>query len=271
MDPGRLPDVIRLSWLGHATVVIDLGGVRLLTDPLLRPHAGLLRRVGRAPRAEDWAGAAAVLVSHLHSDHASLPSLRMLDGVPLVSGPANAAWLSRRLPNRVVAMSDGDWTTVSAGPDQATGATHTIEVGAVRAVHGHRPMPHRPNDTHGFLLRSESAVVYFAGDTSLYDDMAGLPALAGRPVDVALLPIAGWGPRLSGGHMGPPDAAEACRMMGARAVLPIHHGTLHPSGHHLVGLEWMDRPAGEFARDLARVAPDCRLLAPSPGDVLELP
>lgn len=258
--------MIRLRWLGHATLVIDLDGVRVLTDPLLRPHAGPLRRAGPAPRAEHWAGPDAVLISHLHSDHASLPSLRMLPGVPLVSGSANAAWLAKRLGNPVVAMADGDWTTVARGP-RAPG----LDVGAVRADHGHRPMPHRPNDTHGFLLRTPSAVVYFAGDTSLYDEMAGLPAAAGAPVDLALMPIAGWGPRLSGGHMGPADAAEACRMMDARAVLPIHHGTLHPTGHHLIGLDWMHRPAQDFAHELARRAPGCRLLDLRPGDLAELP
>jgi L-ascorbate metabolism protein UlaG (beta-lactamase superfamily) len=132
-------------------------------------------------------------------------------------------------------------------------------------------MPHRPNDTHGFLLRTPSAVVYFAGDTSLYDEMAELPDLAGAPVDVALMPIAGWGPRLSRGHMGPTDAAEACRLMNARAVVPIHHGTLHATGHHLIGLDWMHRPAEHFAQELSRLAPGCRLLDLNPGDHAELP
>jgi L-ascorbate metabolism protein UlaG (beta-lactamase superfamily) len=258
--------VIRLRWLGHATVVVDLGGVRLLTDPLLRPHAGLLRRIGPVPREEDWTGADAVLLSHLHSDHASLSSLRMLPDPPLLSGTLNAPWLSKRLANPVVPMTDGEWVTV---PDRRR--NEKVDVGAVRADHSHRPMPHRPNDTHGFLLRGSAGVVYFAGDTSLYDEMADLPAQAGAPVDVALMPIAGWGPRLSAGHMGPAQAAEACRLMGARAAVPIHHGTLHPTGHHLIGLDWMHRPAERFARDLARLAPDCRLLGLSLGESVELP
>ncbi|WP_048554155.1 MBL fold metallo-hydrolase, partial [Nostocoides japonicum] len=69
---------MRLTWLGHSTVVIDIDGVRLVTDPLLRAHAGPLRRLGPAPRPEQYAGTAAVLLSHLHTDHAEPASLRLL-------------------------------------------------------------------------------------------------------------------------------------------------------------------------------------------------
>jgi L-ascorbate metabolism protein UlaG (beta-lactamase superfamily) len=92
----------------------------------------------------------------------------------------------------------------------------------------------------------------------------------GSDIDVALLPIAGWGPRLSGGHMGPTEAAEACRLVRARAVLPIHHGTLHARGHQYLGLGWMTKPVAQFAVELARIAPDCRLLGTSVGETVEV-
>jgi L-ascorbate metabolism protein UlaG (beta-lactamase superfamily) len=245
--------LIGVTWIGHATAVLDFGGVRLITDPLLRPHAGALRRVGPAPDPRAWAGADAVLVSHLHLDHADLGSLRLLPGVPALAGGANAAWLDRK---RLLARPVGDeWVAVdtpaSSGP---------VEVRVVRADHHSRPLPNRPNDAHGFLVRSDEGVAWFAGDTSLYTEMAGLADLAGARIDLALVPIHGWGPRLSEGHMDPAAAAQATALVRPRAVLPIHYGTFHPVGFNLAGLGWMHRPRDEFAAALARWSPDTQLL-----------
>lgn len=270
--------MIRLTWIGHATVVIDLGGIRVLTDPLLRPHAWLLRRVGAAPSAAQWRGTDAVLLSHLHADHAELGSLRMLRGIPVLTSPRNAQWLRRRLGPTVEPAVPGTWRRLTddgepAGHTATQSASHGVEDGVevclVRADHGHRPMPHRPNEANGFLVRSPSEAVYFAGDTSLYPEMADLPRIAGRRIDVALLPIAGWGPRLSGGHLGPAEAAEVCRLVGPRAVMPIHHGTLHPWGYQYLGLDWLRRPIGDFAREVNRVAPEVQLIDVPPGGTVE--
>ena len=255
--------MIRLTWLGHATVVVDIGGVRLLTDPLLRAHNGLLRRALAAPRPEQWRDTDAVLISHLHHDHVELRSLRLLPDVPVVAGEPNATWLGKRLGPSVRGLRESEWTPISHGD-------HTVEVALTRADHNSRPMPHRPNGANGHLIRSGSEVVWFAGDTSLFPEMALLPMTAGSEVDVALLPIAGWGPRLSGGHMGPTEAAEACKLVRARAVLPIHHGTLHPRGHQFIGLDWMTKPVAHFAHELARIAPGCRLLETPVGDPVEV-
>ena len=91
--PGTVAGVLKVTWLGHATVVLDVAGRRLVTDPLLRQHNGVLRRRGPAPTVRAWAGADAVLLSHLHHDHAELGSLRRLPGVPVLTGPSNARWL----------------------------------------------------------------------------------------------------------------------------------------------------------------------------------
>ena len=66
------------------------------------------------------------------------------------------------------------------------------------------------------------------GDTSLYPEMTEIPDLLGRRLDLIAVPIAGWGPRLSPGHLGPREAVEACVRSGARWALPVHWGTLHP-------------------------------------------
>ena len=244
---------MRVRWLGHSTVVLDLDGHRVISDPLLRPHNPPLRRRGPAPHQAWGGGSELVLVSHLHHDHAELSSLRLLDDVPIVTGAANAGWLRRR-GLRGVDVGD-EWFESDGLP----------RVRLTKAVHHSRPMPHRPNGANGHLVVTSTSCVYVAGDTDLYPEMADLPRLAGRRVDLAVVPIAGWGPRLSAGHMGPREAAVACRRVGARWALPVHWGTLHPPVMHLFG-QWLDRPLAEFDAALAAEAPGCELLRVSPGE-----
>ena len=248
-----------MTWLGHSTVVLDIAGHRIVTDPLLGRHGGFLRRRGDRPRPDTWTGSDAVLLSHLHHDHAELRSLRLLDGVPVLTGPANAEWLRGKGLN---GLGLGDsWHELGDG----------VAVRLVRAVHHARPMPHRPNDAHGHLVRAPEGTVWVAGDTSLYDEMADLPALAGgEHIDLAFVPIGGWGPRLSPGHLGPEEAAEACARARVRWVVPVHWGTLHPPTMRTWGA-WMDRPALEFEEAVRRTAPDCRVVELVPGGSEQVP
>ncbi|GEK20669.1 MBL fold metallo-hydrolase [Cellulomonas xylanilytica] len=252
---------LRLRWLGHASTVLDVDGVRLLTDPLLLRHAGLLRRRGAAPRRQDWQGADAVLLSHLHHDHAELGSLRLLPDVPVLTAPANARWLRGRGVGAAVGLSDTHWWQVP-GSD--------VRLRLVPAVHVHRPMPHRPNATHGFVVATRSFRVWFAGDTAPFAAMADIPALAGGPIDLALVPVGGWGPRLSGGHMDAVQAARACAVVGARAAVPVHWGTLHAPVSRRLPPGWMDRAGPAFAHAAARVAPSVQVHVVEPGDQIEL-
>lgn len=251
---------IGLRWVGHATVVLDVGGARILTDPLLRPHAYLLRRRGAAPVREQWADPDVVLISHLHHDHAELGSLRRVPGVPVLTAPANARWL-RAHDVRGVGVTDVDWWTVP-GTD--------VRIRAVPAVHGHRPMPHRPNAACGFVVATPDRRVWFAGDTEPYAAMADLPAMAGGPIDLALVPIGGWGPRLSGGHMDPAQAARVCAVVGARAAVPVHWGTLHTPVSRRLPPGWMDAGGPAFAAAAAREAPGCAVHVLAPGAELTL-
>jgi L-ascorbate metabolism protein UlaG (beta-lactamase superfamily) len=246
---------MRITWLGHATVVVDLDGARVLTDPLLRPHVGPLRRLAPPPVESAWRQPDAVLLSHLHHDHAEVASLRLLHGVPVMSDPANVAWLRRRGLVPAVPLGEG-WTSVADG----------VEVRQVRAVHGHRPMPHRPNAANGHLVRGPSGTVWFAGDTSLYPEMADLPELAGGRIDVALLPVWGWGPRLSGGHLTPEQAAHAVAMTRARYAVPVHWGTLHPPWVGRFAREWLELPGERFADAVAEQCPGATPVVLDPGE-----
>ena len=243
---------VALTWLGHATVVLDMDGVRLVADPLLRRHNGVLRRRGGArPGGEAWSQADAALLSHLHHDHAEVASLRMLGDVPVLTAVDNAAWVRKKgLVGR--GLAEDEWVSVGASGD--------VEVRLVKAIHHSRPMPHRPNSANGHLVRGPSGVVWIAGDTDLYPEMEGLAELAGAPVDAAVVPIGGWGPKLSPGHMGPPQAATACRLSGARWALPVHWKTLHVPVGRMFPRGWMDAAGPRFEESLGREAPSCRAL-----------
>jgi L-ascorbate metabolism protein UlaG (beta-lactamase superfamily) len=246
-----------VTWLGHASVVLDLGGTRLLADPLLRRHNGILRRRGQKPDEAHWERPDAVLLSHLHHDHAELKSLRLVpSGVPVITAPANAQWL-RKHGLTGVSPRDGGWLDV--------GADGTTQVALCAAKHDSRPMPHRPNAANGHLVRSGSVRIWLAGDTSLIDEMEDLPAQAGGTIDLAVVPVSGWAPRLSGGHLGPREAAEACARVGARHAMPVHWGTLHTPLGSRYPHGWMDRPGEEFAAALVDLAPRCRPLVLAAG------
>ena len=248
---------LKLTWIGHSTVLIQIDGLRLLTDPLLLRHNGPLRRRQPRPDPSTWADVDAVLLSHLHHDHAELRSLRLLPDVPILTSARNGQWLRRR---GLGGRGAEEWTAVGV-----------VQVRLVTAVHHGRPMPHRPNDANGHLIRSRTTTLWAAGDTSLYADMAELPLLAGvEGLDVALVPIGGWGPRLSDGHMGPAEAAEACALTRSRYALPVHWGTLHAPLMTRMS-DWFDRPLDAFEAAVSRTAPQCEVIRLSPGQTWRLP
>ncbi len=252
---------IVVTWLGHATVVVDIDGVRLVADPLLRRHNGPLRRRWASPSRAAWTGARAVLLSHLHHDHAEVSSLRLLGDVPVLTAAQNAAWVSGK-GLRGHGLHE-EWVQVDETKD--------VFVRLVPAVHHSRPMPHRPNAANGHLAKGPSGVVWLAGDTELYAGMEELPEMAGAPIDVAVVPVGGWGPRLSPGHLGPQEAAVACRLAGARLAVPVHWGTLHAPGGRTLPRGWMDAGGPLFQAAVAREAPGCEVAVLLPGGSVRVP
>jgi L-ascorbate metabolism protein UlaG (beta-lactamase superfamily) len=132
------------------------------------------------------------------------------------------------------------------------------EVRAVPALHDarRRPWSGAMADPLGFVI-GPGPSVYFAGDTDLFDEMAGL-----APVEVALLPVAGWGPRLGPGHMNAERAARAAALLRPLVAIPIHWGTFHPA--YARRGAWFSEPPREFAAYVAALAPsvDVRVLMP---------
>jgi L-ascorbate metabolism protein UlaG (beta-lactamase superfamily) len=233
-------------------VLLELGGVRLLTDPVLRRRVVHLRRHGPVP--EPPGGLDAVLVSHLHYDHVDLPSLRLLGRQVRVLAPRGAGpWLRRAGFRDAEELAAGARTEVGGVAVTAAPALHDDRrrpVGGVRAS----PI--------GFVVGDERRV-YFAGDTDLFEEMAEL-----APLDVALLPVAGWGPKLGPGHLDPERAARAAAVMRPRLAVPIHWGTLSPRYSKLG--PWFSDPPHAFAAQVAELAPDVEVRVISPGESVEL-
>jgi len=190
--------VARIEFVGHATVFVDLDGVRLLTDPLLRNRVAHLRRSTPVP-ARTRRGVDAVLISHGHYDHLDLPSLEKLGKkIPVVLPRGLGGILRKRRFESVVEVEVGETLTIGE-----------LQIRAVRAEHdGSRSPLGASADPVGYLV-SGSKSIYFAGDTDLFDAMREL-----GPVDIALIPIWGWGPALGGGgHLDPARAAEAAELI----------------------------------------------------------
>lgn len=203
---------------------------------------------GRGPSAAG-AVADAVLISHLHSDHLHLPSLtRLAPGSPLiVPRGAVAAVPGLRVLRRVRGLRI---TEVAPGDEVAVGA---LRVRAVPALHDGRRLPVGPRRTPalGYVVEGE-ARTYFAGDTALFDAMAE----AVGPVDVALLPVGGWGPYLGHDHLDAVRAAHALALLAPRSAIPVHYGTYWPIGMDGVRPHEFHAPGDEFVRQAARLAPE---------------
>ena len=215
-----------LHFLGHSTVRIRMAGRTVLTDPVLTSGIGPLRRVVPLPDPSVWAGVDVVLISHLHGDHLHLPSLRMLGAGTRIVVPRGAGrWLRSRGFPRVDELAPGEALTDGG-----------LRITAVHARHsGHRWGPrltHGP-DTRamGHLIEGGGHTVYNSGDTDLFD---GMTHLGDRGIDVALLPVWGWGPTLGPGHLDPLRAAQAVALLRPRVAVPVHWGTLAlPLSRHL--------------------------------------
>ena len=247
----------RIRYLGHATVLIDLGETRILTDPILTGRVMFIRRVAGAqpvpPRPP-----AAVLVSHGHHDHLHRASMAQLSrGVPLIV-PAGLGRLVRGWGSEhVIELRAGDEIDVDG-----------VHITAVPAVHSNLRPPSGPRaEPLGFLISGAGTTVYFAGDTDLFDEMSDLARVG---IDVALLPVWGWGPRLGPGHLDPERAADAVARLRPTTVIPIHWGTLWP-----IAMRWhrhrLTEPPLQLVEAVARRDLPARVVVLPPGDALELP
>ncbi|WP_198676062.1 MBL fold metallo-hydrolase [Kribbella monticola] len=252
---------MRITWWGHATTTIEDNGTRLLTDPVLTSRiAHLRRRRGPSPLPE--AGDCdAVLISHLHADHLHLTSLPLVSPDAALVVPRGAAKLIQQDCGKDIADR---CIEVAAGNQVRIGG---LDITAVSAAHDGRRLPWSAHEGPALGYRVEgSPSVWFAGDTDLYDDLA---AEAG-PVDLALVPVGGWGPSLGPGHLDPVRAAEAVRRVGARIAVPVHFGTFWPIGCDWLKPELFLPPGSRFKAAMTALDPEVRVELLAPGESTEV-
>jgi len=247
-----------VTYWGHSTMWLADSDTTLLTDPVLTDRVAHLRRMAGPtpvlPGAPD-----AVLLSHLHADHFHLASLRLLSGAPVLIVPRGAkAFVAKTLgpgpASRCVELAPGEETAV--GP---------VRVRAVRAAHdgGRGPWSRERALAIGFVVEG-AARTWYAGDTGLFDEMAEI-----GPLDLALIPVGGWGPTLgSHHHLDAADAAEALRRVKSAWAVPVHYGTLWPIGMARLRTHMFEPPGRRFAELAAQAAPDARVRVLAQGETL---
>lgn len=217
---------LRITFVNHATVLVQMDGVNLITDPIWGEAAGpvpyIARKRRRPPglRFEDLPPIDAVLLSHDHYDHMDLPTLQRLVAAHhprILAGLGQAALLATFGITDVAEMDWWEWTAVNG-----------LRVWAVPARHGCRRGACDRNGRlwEGFVIRSPSGSVYFAGDTGYGPHFQQIEDRFG-PMTVALLPIAPGLPRklFAPVHLDAHDAVIAARTLRAVVSIPIHFGT----------------------------------------------
>ena len=224
-DPGAWPDDrLTVSWLGHATVLLNLHGTWIVTDPVLEPRIGLGRGFAKlGPRRlvqpalgkRELPPLDAVLLSHAHMDHTDLGTLCAIPPrVPVVVQSGN-----RDLVRRFHAVDELAWGQTTRVGELDVESVETRHWGARMVTDHHRGYG-------GYLLRKGGRRILFGGDTAYTD--AFEPLRNRGPIDLAILPIGAYDPWITS-HASPEETWRMFRALGAEYLLPIHHSTFRLS------------------------------------------
>lgn len=224
--PDRVEgDALRVTWVGHATVLVQTAGLNILTDPVwsqcVGPGAWVARRRPPAIRFEDLPPIDAVWISHNHYDHLDLPTVRRLaeeHGPRFFVGLGVEGLFEEEGIPGAVAM---DWW------DSAELAPGVVLHGAPAQHFSGRGLLDQDRTLWmGFVMETPGGDVYYAGDTAFGPHFLRIRERYGRP-RLAILPIGAYLPRwfMSAIHVSPTEAVYASRILGAYASIPVHYGT----------------------------------------------
>lgn len=254
---------LRATWLGHSTVLLEIDGAAVLTDPVWGPRASPLRLLG--PRRFQPVPVAlaelppltAIVISHDHYDHLDYPTILELrrGDVPIVTSLGVGAHLQAWGvdPQRIVEL---DWWESWEAPRIG------LRVTAAPAQHfsGRGLRDRNATLWSSMVMQTERHRVFFSGDTGLTTEYAAIAQRLG-PFDLVLLEIGAFHPSWGHIHLGPEHALEAWRMLGGGALLPVHWGTFALGVH-----DW-DQPIESIY--LHAPALGVPLLLPRLGEALE--
>jgi N-acyl-phosphatidylethanolamine-hydrolysing phospholipase D len=209
----------QLTWIGHATFLLTLGGKRILVDPIFASRIAVVKRLSRPGIAiEDLPPIDIVVVTHNHRDHLDPWTLERLGGAPTYVTPiGNAKTLESFGAKNVIELDWWEKTTIGA-----------LELSIVPARHWSMRFPWDRNDAlwGGVVIRGPEGTAYHSGDTALFDGFTEIGARLG-PIDWAMLPIGAYEPRwfMKAQHLNAEEAAEAALMLKARRFVAMHWGT----------------------------------------------
>ncbi|MCM1511949.1 MAG: MBL fold metallo-hydrolase [Oxalobacter formigenes] len=216
-----------LTWIGHASFLVQLAGKNILIDPVLSQKIGWIER--NCPPGLAWPALPKidlVLITHNHRDHMDAPTLKKLGPEPLYIVPQGlGTWFSRRGFKRV---RETRWWQ----KEEIAGTTITF----VPAQHWSRRGLADGNTSWwgGFVLEKDGLRLYHAGDTGWFNGFAEIGRRTG-PLHAALLPIGAYAPRwfMNPQHINPEEAIAAMRQLGAKNLVPMHWGTFKLSDEPL--------------------------------------
>jgi len=252
--PGSWNDnAITLSWLGHATVLLNFYGVRILTDPVLFRRIGVdvgvgsvgpLRLVQCALPAGDLPAIDLVLVSHAHFDHLDTPSLAAVPGMPVaVMAMGTSDLLPRRAYSAVHELAWGQSQTVATRHGE-------VVVRAIEVKHwGARIRRDTWRGYSGFVLEREGRKLLIGGDTAITSAFQQHRALG--PFEAAVMPIGAYDPWIWN-HCTPEQAVTMADASGARLFVPVHHQSFQLSREPF--MEPIERVQEALAREHGRLA-----------------
>ena len=249
-----------LTWIGHASFLIQLGGRSALIDPVMSPSiAGFVKR-NVAPGLA-WSALPKidlVLVTHNHRDHMDVPTLKRLGPDPVYAVPLGLGrWFERAGLRRVVEMAWWQQEEIEG-----------LNVTFVPAEHWSRRWLFDTNETWwgGFAVERGGLRVYHSGDTAWFDGFAQIGARCGE-IHAAMLPIGAYAPRwfMRSQHMDPGEAVRAYTALGAKRFVAMHWGTFKLTDEDL-------REPPLLLRDIWRREhrPEAPLAMPAIGETLLL-
>jgi L-ascorbate metabolism protein UlaG (beta-lactamase superfamily) len=217
-------NAITIAWLGHATVLVNFYGLRIITDPVLFPRIGVdlglgsigpLRLVGCALTPEALPEIDLVLVSHAHFDHLDTPSLAAIPGRPAaVMAASTSDLLPQRYYSSVTELRWNESTTVST--DRGDALVRAIEV----KHWGARLQRDTYRGYGGFIVEREGKKLLIGGDTA--HSAAFREHRAHGPFEAAVMPIGAYDPWIRN-HCTPEQAVAMADAAGARLFVPVHH------------------------------------------------